>query len=139
MYRDDDKKGECFRVYKNAKKSYRDHSIFLSQRGRYSFLFNYKITNYKAWARGLKKAGYATDPNYSKKLIDLIERYDLFRFDKRRFLKNKKTLLAEYYKVKKGDTLYSISKKYGITVKDLIKENKLKNNTIYLGQELKIN
>ena len=139
IYHDDDKKGECFRVYKNAKKSYRDHSIFLSQRGRYSFLFNYKITNYKAWARGLKKAGYATDPNYSKKLIDLIERYDLFRFDKRRFLKNKKTPLAEYYKVKKGDTLYSISKKYGITVKDLIKENKLKNNTIYLGQELKIN
>ena len=72
IYHDDDKKGECFRVYKNAKKSYRDHSVFLSQRGRYSFLFNYKITNYKAWARGLKKAGYATDPNYSKKLIDLI-------------------------------------------------------------------
>ena len=139
IYHDDDKKGECFRVYKNAKKSYRDHSIFLSQRGRYSFLFNYKITNYKAWARGLKKAGYATDPNYSKKLIDLIERHDLFRFDKRRFLKNKKNPLTEYYKVKKGDTLYSISKKYGVAVKHLIKRNKLKNNTIYLGQELKIN
>ena len=138
IYHDDDKKGECFRVYKNAKKSYRDHSIFLSQRGRYSFLFDYKITNYKAWAKGLKKAGYATDPNYSKKLIDLIERYDLYRFDKRRFLKNKKIQFVEYHKVKKGDTLYSISKKYGITVKDLIKENKLKNNTIYLGQELKI-
>ena len=88
IYHDDDKKGECFRVYKNAKKSYRDHSIFLSQRGRYSFLFDYKITNYKAWAKGLKKAGYATDPNYSKKLIDLIERYDLYRFDKKRFFKN---------------------------------------------------
>ena len=138
IYHDDDKKGECFRVYKNSKKSYRDHSIFLSQRGRYSFLFDYKITNYKAWAKGLKKAGYATDPKYSKKLIDLIERYDLYRFDKRRFLKNKKTQLVEYHKVKKGDTLYSISKKYGITVKYLIKENKLKNNTIYLGQELKI-
>ena len=86
----------------------------------------------------MKKAGYATDPNYSKKLIDLIERYDLYRFDKRRFLKNKKIQLVEYHKVKKGDTLYSISKKYGITVKHLIKENKLKNNTIYLGQELKI-
>ena len=139
IYHDDDKKGECFRVYKNAKKSYRDHSIFLSHRGRYSFLFDYKITNYKAWAKGLKKAGYATDPNYSKKLIDLIERYDLYRFDRRGFLKNKKIQLVEYHKVKKGDTLYSISKKYGITVKHLIKENKLKNNIIYLGQELKIN
>ena len=139
IYHDDDKKGECFRVYKNAKKSYRDHSIFLTQRGRYSFLFEYKTTNYKAWAKGLKKAGYATDPNYSKKLIDLIERYKLFRFDKKRFLKNKKIQLVDYYKVKKGDTLYSISKKYGISVKELIKENKLKNNIIYLGQELKIN
>jgi len=139
IYHDDDKKGECFRVYKNAKKSYRDHSIFLTQRGRYSFLFEYKTTNYKAWAKGLKKAGYATDPNYSKKLIDLIERYKLFRFDKKRFSKNKKIQLVDYYKVKKGDTLYSISKKYGISVKELIKENKLKNNIIYLGQELKIN
>ena len=139
IYHDDDKKGECFRVYKNAKKSYRDHSIFLTQRGRYSFLFEYKTTNYKAWAKGLKKAGYATDPNYSKKLIDLIERYKLFRFDRKRFSKNKKIQLVDYYKVKKGDTLYSISKKYGISVKELIKENKLKNNIIYLGQELKIN
>ena len=140
IYHDDDEKGECFRVYKNAKKSYRDHSIFLSKRGRYSFLFKYKPNNYKAWAKGLKKAGYATDPKYPQKLIDLIERYELYRFDKRRFLKNKnKTKKITYYKVKNGDTLYSISKKYDISIKELVKNNNLKNNTIYLGQELNIN
>ena len=140
IYHDDDKKGECFRVYKNANKSYRDHSIFLSQRGRYSFLFDYKITNYKAWAKGLKKAGYATDPEYPKKIIDLIERYQLDRFDNRRLKKNNKNIKkATYYKVKKGDTLFSISKKYNISIKDLVKNNYIKDNTIYLGQELKVN
>ena len=140
IYHDDDKKSECFRVYKNANKSYRDHSIFLSQRGRYSFLFDYKITNYKAWAKGLKKAGYATDPEYPKKIIDLIERYQLDRFDNRRFKKNNKNIKkATYYKVKKGDTLFSISKKYNISIKDLVKNNYIKDNTIYLGQELKVN
>jgi flagellum-specific peptidoglycan hydrolase FlgJ len=139
IYHDDDKKGECFRVYKNAKKSYRDHSLFLSRRGRYSFLFDYKTNNYKAWARGLKKAGYATDPKYPQKLIDLIERYQLYRFDKRRFFsKDNKSKKITYYKVKKGDTLYSISKKYDIPVKELVKNNNLKNNTIYLGQELNL-
>ena len=139
IYHDDDKKGECFRVYKNANKSYRDHSIFLSQRGRYSFLFDYKITDYKAWAKGLKKAGYATDPKYPKKLINLIERYRLDRFDKRRFKKNEKNKFKiTYYKVKKGDTLYSISKKYNISIEDLVKKNDIQDNTIFLGQELKV-
>jgi len=140
IYHDDDEKGECFRVYRNAKKSYRDHSIFLSRRGRYSFLFDYKTSNYKAWAKGLKKAGYATDPKYPQKLIDLIERYQLYRFDKRRFFKKKgNSKNITYYKVKKGDTLYSISKKYDVSLKELVKNNNLKNNTIYLGQKLKIN
>ena len=139
IYHDDDKKGECFRVYKNANKSYRDHSIFLSQRGRYSFLFDYKITDYKAWAKGLKKAGYATDPKYPKKLINLIERYRLDRFDKRRFKKNEKDKFKiTYYKVKKGDTLYSISKKYNISIEDLVKKNDIQDNNIFLGQELKV-
>ncbi len=139
IYHDDDKKGECFRVYKNANKSYRDHSIFLSQRGRYSFLFDYKITDYKAWAKGLKKAGYATDPKYPKKLINLIERYRLDRFDKRRFKKNEKNKFKiTYYKVKKGDTLYSISKKYNISIEDLVKKNDIQDNNIFLGQELKV-
>lgn len=79
---DDDEKGECFRKYSKVSESYRDHSLFLTQRGRYSFLFEYQKTDYKKWAKGLKKAGYATNPKYPTLLIDLIERYDLTRFDK---------------------------------------------------------
>lgn len=78
---DDDLKGECFRKYSTVAESYRDHSLFLAKRKRYLFLFEYKITNYKKWARGLKKAGYATNPKYSNLIIDLIEKYNLDRFD----------------------------------------------------------
>ena len=79
---DDDEKGECFRKYSKVSESFRDHSLFLSERGRYSFLFGYKKLDYKKWAKGLKKAGYATNPNYESLLIDLIERYELYTFDK---------------------------------------------------------
>ncbi len=81
FYMDDDEKHECFRKYKKAEDSYRDHSLFLTKRGRYSFLFKYDITDYKKWAYGLKKAGYATNPNYPKLLIHLIEKYDLYKYD----------------------------------------------------------
>ncbi len=79
---DDDEKGECFRKYSKVADSYRDHSLFLTERERYSSLFDLSPTNYKAWAKGLKKAGYATNPKYPSLLIDLIEKYDLSRFDK---------------------------------------------------------
>ena len=79
---DDDEKGECFRKYSNVAESYRDHSLFLSERGRYSFLFAYKKSDYKKWAKGLKKAGYATNPKYASLLIDLIEKYQLYNYDK---------------------------------------------------------
>lgn len=81
MYHDDDRRGECFRKYPSPEQSYRDHSDFLRYRDRYKFLFDYKITDYKAWARGLKKAGYATDPAYPSKLINLIEEYKLYEYD----------------------------------------------------------
>lgn len=81
VYHDDDRKGECFRKYKDAADSYRDHSIFLKKR-RYEFLFDLRPTDYKGWARGLKKAGYATDPKYPAKLIKLIETHRLHEFDK---------------------------------------------------------
>lgn len=81
MYHDDDRKGECFRKYSSPEQSYRDHSDFLRYRDRYRFLFDYKITDYKAWAYGLKKAGYATDPSYPAKLIKLIEDYRLHEYD----------------------------------------------------------
>lgn len=81
IYADDDELNECFRKYKKVEDSYRDHSLFLSKRGRYSFLFELDITDYKSWAKGLKKAGYATSPTYAEKLISLIERYNLQKFD----------------------------------------------------------
>jgi len=81
IYADDDEKGECFRSYSKAEESFRDHSLFLSTRSRYAPLFKEGPTDYKAWARGLKKAGYATNRKYANLLIDLIERYDLSRFD----------------------------------------------------------
>lgn len=82
VYHDDDEENECFRKYKNVSDSYRDHSEFLKNRDRYAFLFDYKMTDYKSWARGLKKAGYATHPEYAERLISLIERYDLAQYDK---------------------------------------------------------
>ncbi len=81
MHQDDDLKGECFRVYSSADQSFRDHSDFLRYRDRYKFLFDLDRTDYKAWAYGLKQAGYATDPKYPAKLIKYIEDYNLARFD----------------------------------------------------------
>ena len=82
-YMDDDAKDECFRVYKNAEESFADHSEFLTSRARYKFLFtDLKIDDYKGWAKGLKDAGYATNPRYPELLISLIERNNLQQYDK---------------------------------------------------------
>lgn len=81
VYHDDDKKNDCFRKYKDASQSFEDHSKFLL-RPRYAALFELKPTDYQGWAKGLRKAGYATDPNYPQKLINLIERYELHKLDK---------------------------------------------------------
>jgi len=78
----DDAYNECFRVYDSPKDSYRDHSIFLSGRKKYESLFRLKLTDYKAWAHGLKKAGYATNPKYAHILIKKIEQHKLYIFDK---------------------------------------------------------
>ncbi|MFO8054415.1 MAG: glucosaminidase domain-containing protein [Bacteroidales bacterium] len=80
-YQDDDARDECFRKYDKPETSYDDHSLFLTSRSRYDFLFTYKVTEYKKWAHGLKKAGYATNPQYAEKLIELIERYNLHIYD----------------------------------------------------------
>lgn len=94
MRLDDDAPKECFRVYKTPEESYRDHSKFLKNGQRYAFLFDLKITDYKAWAKGLKKAGYATLPTYATVLINLIETYNLQQYDemvvKGKYKKNKK-------------------------------------------------
>ena len=78
---DDNQRGECFRVYPSEASSFKDHSDFLRSRDRYKSLFELEQTDYKGWAEGLKKAGYATDPAYASKLIKLIEDYELWRYD----------------------------------------------------------
>lgn len=156
VYHDDDEKGECFRKYKYVQTSYKDHSKFLSTRRRYANLFKLRKSDYKGWAKGLKKAGYATDKKYPKKLIRIIEDYRLYEFDKftkkdlkRGKRKKKKEVkddtpvtitpkktIPNYYQVKKGDTLYSISKKFNTTVEKLKEINGLKSNTLSIGQRL---
>ncbi len=90
-YMDAELKNECFRKYKKVEDSYSDHSKFLTQRGRYSFLFEYKTNDYKSWAHGLKKAGYATNPKYPQLLINIIERYNLDQYDKQSKSRSSKT------------------------------------------------
>jgi len=143
IYHDDDEAQECFRKYKDPNTSYRDHSEFLANRKRYSGLFKLKITDYKGWAKGLRKAGYATDPKYPKKLISLIERYELHKFDKNFKNKHSKKKRSSEKKikshvVKKGDTLYSISKLYNTTVDEIKKQNKLNSTELLIGQQIKI-
>ena len=139
IYHDDDLSQECFRKYNDPNESYRDHSLFLINRKRYSNLFKYKSTDYKAWAKGLKKAGYATDPKYPQKIISIIERYKLNRYDiYDTKIKNNIQMTKKHinHKVRKGDTLYSISKFYNTTVEYLKLVNKLNSNELSIGQTL---
>ena len=140
---DDDERNECFRAYKHPKQSYEDHSKFLVSRPRYASLFKLDITDYKGWARGLKKAGYATNPRYAEQLIGIIELYDLDKYDKKGGLKWMKEnpnphqpYIANglvYIVVRQGDTWKSISKEFDISRKKLRKYNDL-----YKGYELKV-
>ena len=141
VYHDDDEKGECFRKYRDPRYSFRDHSLFLSQRTRYQNLFTLKKRDYKGWARGLKKAGYATDPKYPAKLINIIERYDLTQYDDE--VLGGKAIITDLdeskistYTVQKGETLYSISRRFNMTVDALKEYNGLNSNTISVGQVL---
>ncbi|MFC4267542.1 glucosaminidase domain-containing protein [Polaribacter marinivivus] len=150
VYHDDDEKGECFRKYKYVETSFDDHSKFLTQRRRYAFLFSYGTKDYRKWAKGLRKAGYATDKKYPNKLIKIIEDYKLYEFDDvkkknfkyekpKREKKTKETITkSKSYKVKKGDTLYSISRRFGLSVSELKALNGLTDNTISVGQKLKL-
>lgn len=140
---DDDARGECFRAYKHPKQSYEDHSKFLANRPRYASLFKLDITDYKGWARGLKKAGYATNPRYAEQLIGIIELYDLHKYDRKGGLKWMKenpnphqTYIANglvYIVVRAGDSWKSISKELDISQKKLRKYNDL-----YKGYALQV-
>ncbi len=143
---DDDAPKECFRVYKSVSDSYEDHSLFLKRGARYAFLFELKITDYKGWAKGLKKAGYATDPSYANRLITIIEDYELYQYDSqgtskreaRRWEKElkKKPWLANphesyianglvYIVARDGDSFRLLEGEFGISWKKLVKYNDL--------------
>jgi LysM repeat protein len=131
-YADDDEKGECFRVYKNATQSYIDHSNFLKNGKRYQFLFEYDVSDYKKWAHGLKQAGYATNPQYAPKLIRLIEELNLTQYDKG-FQGHKPDPDKEVFEfnrimtimTQEGSTLNDVSKRYAIPVRRIQKYNEL--------------
>lgn len=141
VYHDDDELQECFRKYRDPKYSFRDHSLFLTQRSRYSNLFKLRKDDYKGWAKGLRKAGYATDPRYPEKLISIIQRYKLYQYDdevlgsKANPAKPDDSRIATYT-VSKGDTLYSIARRFNLTVETLKEYNGIETNTISIGQVL---
>jgi flagellum-specific peptidoglycan hydrolase FlgJ len=141
---DDDAEQECFRKYIHASESYKDHSYFLTSRPRYASLFTLDKGDYEAWANGLKNAGYATDVKYPMKLIGIIERFELFKFDnevlQRNYAPKPKTFVAneDEYFVQQGDTLYSLSKKFNISVSDLKQLNLISEDAIQVGQKIKI-
>lgn len=148
----DDAPNECFRKYRSAMESYNDHSEFLANRVYYQNLFTLDKSDYAAWAKGLKKAGYATDPRYPQKLIDIIERYKLYEFDQKVLGSNyqfvsKKTeevvatnygAQAQTYTVQAGDTLYGICQKFNSSVDQIKQLNNLSNNNLSVGQTIKI-
>jgi flagellum-specific peptidoglycan hydrolase FlgJ len=160
MLKDDDKKDDCFRVYKTPEESFKDHTEFL-KRKRYAPLFELDKNDYKGWATGLKAAGYATNPQYAVLLISLIERYNLNQFDRmesprEKIVREDKVLteivkniplekkeevsrprvIMKIHEVKSGDTLSSLSKLYGISVNEIKQLNGLTDTNLKPGQLL---
>jgi flagellum-specific peptidoglycan hydrolase FlgJ len=160
MLKDDDKKDDCFRVYKTPEESFKDHSEFL-KRKRYAALFELDKNDYRGWATGLKAAGYATNPRYAELLISLIERYNLNQFDRmetprEKIVREDKVLteiakniplekkdeaartrvIMKIHEVKSGDTLASLSKFYGISVDEIKRLNGLDETNLKPGQLL---
>jgi flagellum-specific peptidoglycan hydrolase FlgJ len=159
-YKDDDNANDSFRVYDKPEDSFRDHSIFL-QKKNYVHLFELDKNDYQGWAYGLKKAGYATNPKYPQLLIGIIQKYNLNQYDRpegtevakikrvdRVFTQiDKKEDKAakdsiqsppvdKTYTIKQGDTLYNISKRFGIAVDSLKALNNIGNNNIKIGQKI---
>lgn len=143
-YHDDDEKGECFRAYDNVLQSYEDHSRFLKDNSRYASLFRLSRTDYQGWAYGLKACGYATNPRYAQKLIEIIQLYRLYEYDS---AKDYDRFMAKhnatdqparvggrlhpihiynknyYLNARQGDTWKSIAKEIGISYRKLAKYN----------------
>ena len=140
VYHDDDARNECFRAYDSAYESYEDHSKFLVGSKRYSSLFKLKTNDYKGWAHGLKAAGYATNPQYAHRLIDIIQLYKLYEYDEgkgySKFIAQHakhsaggelhviKIFNKNYYLIaRRGDTFKSIADEVGISYRKLAKYN----------------
>lgn len=148
----DDAPDECFRKYHSAMESYNDHSEFLANRVYYKNLFALDKSDYSAWAKGLKKAGYATDPRYPQKLISIIERYKLYEYDQKvlgsnyQFVPTKTDEVvatnygaqAQTYTVQAGDTLFAICQKFNSSVDHIKQLNSLNTNALSVGQIIKI-
>jgi LysM repeat protein len=144
MTKDDDEQNECFRAYDNVRQSYEDHSVFLARNQRYARLFALDATDYRGWARGLRECGYATNPQYAQKLIDIIELYQLYRYDTAtgydKFMAQRasvdhpvergatlhpiKIFNKNYYLIaRRGDTFKSIGKETELSWRKLAKYN----------------
>lgn len=155
-YHDDDYRGECFRKYRKVEDSYTDHALFLTQRPRYANLFKLNIKDYKGWARGLQKSGYATDRAYANKLIKMIEDYELYKYDTnkgRRGVSVSKAISKRavykthgliYIYAKTDDSLEDIAHDMGFKPKELQKYNEIpldfplqKGDVIYLQMKKK--
>lgn len=147
----DDRRNECFRAYSHPRASYEDHSVFLTRGARYAFLFRLDITDYKGWARGLKKAGYATDPSYANRLITIIEDYDLYKYDRksgrgsakkesgRTVMNPHQVYIANgiaYVVARTGDTFKGIGKEFGISWRKLVKYNDLQKDYTLMNGDI---
>jgi len=154
---DDDSKNECFRKYENVLDSYSDHSLFLFSRSRYSNLFDLKISDYKGWCNGLKAAGYATDPSYPERLINLIEKHNLQNlntFDqtpKRKLpaeeIIEPKMAIREIYRfnhiqfiiAKENDSFFKIAHDFNLELNEILSFNDLsKTDKLFYGQKIYI-
>lgn len=152
VYKDDDQRNDCFRSYRNARESYEDHSRFLVNGQRYRSLFSLKPTDYKGWARGLKAAGYATNPKYADRLIDIIEVYKLYEYDSPSVAHHHHTHVEPhpsasstlnvytfndriYVLARRGDTFRTIGDEIGISRRKLARYNERdKNDALQEGE-----
>jgi LysM repeat protein len=141
MHLDDDAPNECFRKYKSVEQSFEDHSVFL-KKPRYEELFNLEITDYKGWAQGLKKCGYATSSTYAKNLIDLIEKYELVQFDTEQkpnehsVVVNISNNRIKYVSAKKKETLKELAERTGISENLLEKYNDIEDGHVFQEKEI---
>lgn len=153
--KDDEEENECFRKYISVLESYTDHSMFLKTRPRYAFLFDIPVTDYKSWCIGLKEAGYATDPKYAKRLIDIIEKYKLYELDKHPLIERPEFPgmeiampdldIREVYRfnrgkfiiTKQGDSFFKIASEFNIELEKLLEYNDInRGDKIEIGQKL---